>query len=162
MFPRAAALNFANALNIGGGYLHGAQAQEEDLCRRIPHLYAQLSKAQYPLSSEAIITDQLPVLRRQGTLQPLSNEQQPEQCCIITAAMVDRSAWALEPITEEWHQNTRRTIRSVLTTAQEHGKQTVIPRAFGCGAFQNPAKLVASARSPRSSANQSSKEPSDA
>lgn len=39
------ALNFANGSTVGGGYKNGAQAQEEDLCRRIPCLYTTLLQA---------------------------------------------------------------------------------------------------------------------
>ena len=45
----AACLNFANQYHTGGGYLSGARAQEEDLCRLVPQLYSQLSKLPYPI-----------------------------------------------------------------------------------------------------------------
>jgi len=40
------ALNFANGEAPGGGYKHGATAQEEDLCRQMPTLYSTLYAAQ--------------------------------------------------------------------------------------------------------------------
>ena len=49
----AACLNFANQYHTGGGYLSGARAQEEDLCRLMPQLYSQLSKLPYPIRDDA-------------------------------------------------------------------------------------------------------------
>ena len=45
-------LNFANAHHAGGGYLRGARAQEEDLCRLMPTLYTALKRLAYPLAED--------------------------------------------------------------------------------------------------------------
>lgn len=40
---KCAVLNFANSHHVGGGYLHGSMAQEEELCRTILDLFGSLA-----------------------------------------------------------------------------------------------------------------------
>lgn len=69
-------LSFANDETAGGFYRTGARAQEEDLCRTIPELYATLivnNNKFYPLlPGEALLSQDLFVLRQPGdyTLVP--------------------------------------------------------------------------------------------
>ena len=52
LLPTKVGLNFANAHHAGGGYLRGARAQEEDLCRLMPTLYTALKRLAYPLAED--------------------------------------------------------------------------------------------------------------
>ncbi|GAA2488352.1 TIGR02452 family protein [Actinocorallia cavernae] len=148
-----AVLNFASARNPGGGYLNGAQAQEEALCRASA-LYTCLLEAREfydhhradrdPLYSDRVIhTPGVPVFRDdRGRLlaEPyyagfltaaapnagVLRRTAPERAAAIPAALATRA-------------------ERVLETAAAHGYRRLVLGAWGCGVFQNDPEQVAGA-----------------
>ena len=143
---RAAALNFANASHPGGGYLHGARAQEEDLCRLLPTLYSSLKRLKYPMKENSAAFTQGWLCRTAGSY---ALDQPPLLVNIISAAMPDLGRGAafrgssMRAGSPPWEQTVRTRIRAVLHAAREERCDCVILGAFGCGAFANPPDLVA-------------------
>ncbi|MFE7807731.1 TIGR02452 family protein [Streptomyces sp. NPDC057430] len=148
-----AVLNFASARNPGGGYLNGAQAQEEALCRASA-LYTTLLRApeyytHHRAERDAFYTDRVihspgvPVFRddRGGLLDepftvgfltsPAPNagvirRQTPELADRVPAALAARA-------------------ERVLETAVAAGYRRLVLGAWGCGVFQNDPAEVAGA-----------------
>ncbi|MFJ3202402.1 TIGR02452 family protein [Streptomyces sp. NPDC086989] len=148
-----AVLNFASARNPGGGYLRGAKAQEEALCRASA-LYETLLEAPeyyevHRAGRSTFYTDRVihspgvPVFRddrgelldtpfRAGFLtSPAPNagtirRQEPERTAEIPAALARRA-------------------ERVLETAVLHGYPRLVLGAWGCGVFQNDPAQVAEA-----------------
>ena len=138
-YANAAMVNSANPILAGGGFTKGNPSPEEELCHHIPHLHSQLCRSEYPLGNEAIINDRLP-----GGLWPNGvRGEEVDEFCIISAALGKRSLLPVAPTTEDWKQDTQRTLRSVFTAAQNHGKTTLVLGAFGCEDHHNPAADVA-------------------
>merc|ERR1712224_11080 len=99
-------MNFANGTreHVGGGYKNGAEAQEEDLCRRIPTLYTSLNNGLranlYPFGpstckrrespnqySDVLYTDGLVLARHNvGEGYELLPKDQQVLCALVTAA----------------------------------------------------------------------------
>eukprot|EP00965_Chrysotila_dentata_P083162 2742961-Pleurochrysis_carterae.AAC.3 len=136
----AVALNFANAHHPGGGYLNGAQAQEEDLCRLMPHLYTSLRSLRYPLPADrAHYTHTL--LCRESNSYQLAD---PVRVAIISAAMPNLKADArLRHDCLAWERTATQRIRTVLCAAVQEKHTYLVLGAFGCGAFRNPPEHVA-------------------
>ncbi|WP_328584284.1 TIGR02452 family protein [Streptomyces sp. NBC_00370] len=146
-----AVLNFASARNPGGGYLNGAQAQEEALCRasalyatllRAPEFYAHHREDRSPFYTDRVIhSPGVPVFRddrgrllavpfRAGFLtSPAPNagviaRRVPDESHRVPAALASRA-------------------ERVLETAAESGYRRLVLGAWGCGVFQNDPAQVA-------------------
>ncbi|MFJ3921678.1 TIGR02452 family protein [Streptomyces sp. NPDC090022] len=148
-----AVLNFASARNPGGGYVRGAKAQEEALCRASALYETLLEAPEYYEAHRALrstfYTDRVihspgvPVFRDdQGELLPepflatfltspapnagVIRRQEPERAAGIPAALARRA-------------------ERVLETAVLHGHRQLVLGAWGCGVFQNDPAQVATA-----------------
>lgn len=147
-----AVLNFASARNPGGGYLRGAKAQEEDLCResllhscliQAQHDYYEPHRASDDLfySDRVIWSPRVPVHRgNSGALLA-----QPYRISFLTSAapnatqLLRRDADAFPFIAGRLHRRAGR----VLGVAAHHGVRRLVLGAWGCGVFGNDPSVVA-------------------
>jgi uncharacterized protein (TIGR02452 family) len=148
-----AILNFASARNPGGGYIGGARAQEEDLCRSSA-LYTTLLEARdyyeahrenrdTRYSHRVIFSPDVPVYRDNATRLL----DQPYQVSYLTSPAPNAGALARhEPsaLVELEELLTERAGR-VIAVAARHGVQTLALGAWGCGVFRNDPTTVARA-----------------
>ncbi|MFI8004816.1 TIGR02452 family protein [Streptomyces sp. NPDC086010] len=150
---RVAVLNYASARNPGGGYLNGAQAQEESLCRgsalhatllRAPEYYAHHRAQRSAFYSDRVIhSPGVPVFRDdRGRLldtpytagfltSPAPNagvirRREPELAGRIPAALSRRA-------------------ERVFEVAVTRGYRRLVLGAWGCGVFMNDPAEVAGA-----------------
>ncbi|MFF0003010.1 TIGR02452 family protein [Streptomyces tibetensis] len=148
-----AVLNFASARNPGGGYLNGAQAQEEALCRASA-LYTCLLQARAfydhhrahrdPFYTDRVIhSPTVPVFRddRGGLLA------EPYTAGFLTSPAPNAGV-VLRTAPERAHELPRAlAVRAerVLETAVAHGYRALVLGAWGCGVFRNDPVQVAEA-----------------
>lgn len=150
---RVAVLNFASARNPGGGYLNGAQAQEEALCRasalhatllRAPGYYAHHRADRSPLYSDRVIhSPGVPVFRDdRGRLLDA-----PFTVGFLTSPAPNAGIVARDH-PEETHR-VPATLDSraerVLEVAVAGGYRRLVLGAWGCGVFRNDPARVAGA-----------------
>lgn len=136
-------LNFASARNPGGGFLNGAEAQEEDLCR-CSALYPTLlrHKEYYDANRDqssllytdyAIWSPDVPFFRVRGTGDFLS---EPFLASVTTTPAPNTKPYLAKsgnPVSLE--QCFERRWKNVLAIACDVGVPNVLLGAWGCGAF---------------------------
>lgn len=143
------ALNFASAKNPGGGFLSGAKAQEESLCRA-SGLYACLNKQPYYdhhrklgggfYTDYALYSPNVPVWRDEK--ETLLAETWP--LSFLTMAAPNYRAHGFDPATKpKLLAEFDKRIRKILLIALAHNHQSLVLGAWGCGAFGNDSKDVA-------------------
>ena len=151
-FDRFLVLNFANAFTPGGGFMNGAEAQEESLCREST-LYASLvtEKAvgmyEYnrslnsPAASDyMLLSPEVCVFRASDTGKLLDK---PYSASVLTVPAVNLNGYAHLPARQVIDELMYRRIENMLAVAIEYKYKNLILGAWGCGAFGHDARRVA-------------------
>lgn len=132
------ALNFANGVSAGGGFLHGARAQEECLCRSSSlyltlendPMYAAHAKRPIPDSSDwSILSPDVPVFR----LDDGTTLDEPYLLSFLTSA----APYAPTVGKVKSAELMKSRIHRVLEIASSYGFDSLVLGAWGCGAFDN-------------------------
>ncbi len=146
-----AALNFASAKNPGGGFLAGALAQEESLCRSSA-LFACLERQPmygfHGMRNDPLYTDRViyapavPVFRDDDGALIDAYQVAFLTCPAPNARLALERDPAAGPAIEE---ALRRRARRVLEVAAAHGHEVLVLGAWGAGVFGNAPEVVADA-----------------
>lgn len=156
-------LNFASARNPGGGFLGGARAQEEELCR-CSGLYRTLitQPTYYTVNREQksllytdhlIYSPEVPFFRVDAR-SPLL--ERPFLASVITTPAPN--AGAIRGRKDQNYSEVRPTFErrwaNVLAAAEDNNQRVILLGAWGCGAFRNDPVMTAQTalaviRSPR-------------
>lgn len=143
-------LNLANPVHPGGGVRNGANAQEEDLCRKSSLLLSLESKdakkyyeyneslRTYMGSDAIIITPKVEIIKdEKGDFL-----EEPVIVSVMTCAapMLKNGLEGMNE--EEYRQMVYKRIVGMLKVSACLGYSVLVLGAFGCGAFRNDAKVV--------------------
>ena len=146
-------LKFASAKNAGGGFLNGAKAQEEDLCRSSGLYLCQLEQPDYYAANRAeksmLYTDHILYSPRVPFFR-VSGDGLLGACfypSVITAPAPNAGVF----LQREPHgaaalaATLQRRADYVLAVAKDQAQQNLVLGAWGCGVFRNPPEQVAAA-----------------
>jgi len=141
------ALNFASARHPGGGFLNGARAQEESLCRSSAlyacingnEMYRHHAHGGGMYTNYAIYSPAVPVFKDdEGELL-----SEPYPCAFVTSPAVNAGALRHD----EDRRGVRREMADRVVPLPRHDRQhlldAVVLGAWGCGVFKNDPEMIA-------------------
>ncbi len=147
-------LNLANPVNKGGGVRRGSKAQEEDLCRKsslLVSLEGEQASAYYEynrdlkdrtdtyMGSHAVmIHPQVEIIKDEA-----GNLLEDTVVVAVMTCAAPKITFGLEGLTQkEYEAMVYNRITGMLKVAAYEGYQYLVLGAFGCGAFDNDARIV--------------------
>jgi uncharacterized protein (TIGR02452 family) len=147
--PPVAVLNFASATHPGGGFLNGAQAQEEAIARASAlyvsiepqrEMYNWAKSNPNPVFSDYMIySPAVPFFRDDDGL--LMDE--PFYASVITAAAVNAAGCKGKVNPKAIFTAMKNRMRKIILVAAERGNKSLVLGAFGCGVFGNDPRDIA-------------------
>lgn len=144
-------MNFANAHHPGGGFLLGANAQEESLCRRST-LYASLiskrASEMYRYNNTVISKVESDYMLLSPNVAVIRDEKynfldSVYVMGVITVPAPNKRGNAIFANKELIKETFIRRIRILLSAAAKYGYKDLVLGAWGCGAFGNDPNDVA-------------------
>lgn len=144
-------MNFANAIHVGGGFLNGAMAQEECLCRNST-LYASISspkaREMYDYNKKhinAVDSDYMLLSEDVCVFRDANGNllDEPFNVSVITIPAPNKNGRAKDVSQDKLDIIMKDRLRKMLFAAARYGYRTLVLGAWGCGAFGHSAKRVA-------------------
>ncbi|KXS16274.1 hypothetical protein M427DRAFT_55703 [Gonapodya prolifera JEL478] len=157
---RPLVLNMANPDNPGGGWLHGARAQEEQIFYRSTydlslsnHLNMDPNRTwSYPIPPKGAICSPGVLVFRANSYEKYRLLPTSERffadfvaaAAIIFPRTVRPQGSLYHQLNESDTALTKDKIRTILRVSLDNGNDSLVLGAFGCGAFLNPPEHMAS------------------
>ena len=166
---KVAVLNFASAVNPGGGVAKGSSAQEESLCR-CSTLYCSLNQDElwqkyYPVNramknpihtDACIYSPDILVFKSDSAFPEMMSESEWFYVDVISCAAPNlrkrignayntEKGEAVRISTDELYRIHLERAKHIFTVAIDNGVNCLVLGAFGCGAFENDPTVVARA-----------------
>ena len=142
------ALNMASAHRPGGGFLSGAAAQEEYLCRSSALYPCIIDNPMYSLPRDPFATDytiyspDVPIFRNDdGRLLETVELYSVLTCAAVHAGVISRDMPERVP---EIKSIMEKRIKRLLNIAAIQNHNSLVLGAWGCGVFENSGELIAS------------------
>ena len=160
---RPCVLNFASAKHPGGGFLHGALAQEESIARSSALYHTLIQHPEYYEENKRSQKDNIGIYLNYAIYSPdvpvIRNDQgdwldEPYTTSVVTSPAPNRRA-ILDNAEDELSGSEATTalyiaqvfynrMGQVLAIMAENNHRTIVLGAWGCGVFGNDPELVAS------------------